>query len=60
MDGLVELVCGAFSSHPDTSRASGRELFLPEDRVYTDYKDMIEKESRLPEGVRDCYCIAAG
>ena len=52
MDGMIELVCGAFSSHPDNARASGRMLFLPEDRTYLNYEEMLEKESRLPEGVR--------
>jgi predicted dehydrogenase len=48
MDGLIELVCGAFSSDPDNARASGLSLFLPEDRIYLDFKEMMEKESRLP------------
>ncbi|HEY4060675.1 MAG TPA: Gfo/Idh/MocA family oxidoreductase [Puia sp.] len=48
MDGMIELVCGAFSSNPDNAKASGRELFLPDNRVYTSYEEMIEKESRLP------------
>jgi predicted dehydrogenase len=48
MDGMIELVCGAFSSNPDNAKASGRDLFLPDDRTYTSYEDMIEKESRLP------------
>lgn len=52
MDGLIELVCGAFSSHADNARESGRLLFLPGDRTYLSYEDMIERESRLPEGVR--------
>jgi predicted dehydrogenase len=52
MDGLIELVCGAFSSHPDNARESGRLLFLPEDRSYLSFEEMIERESRLPEGVR--------
>jgi predicted dehydrogenase len=52
MDGLIELVCGAFSSHPDNARESGKALFLPEDRVYLSYEEMIEKESGLPEGER--------
>jgi predicted dehydrogenase len=47
MDGLIELVCGAFSSHPDNARESGKALFLREDRVYRNYEEMIEKESRL-------------
>jgi len=52
MDGLVELVCGAFSSTPEKSKASGRDLFLPEERVYGTFQEMFEKESRLPEDRR--------
>jgi predicted dehydrogenase len=48
MDGLIELVCGAFSSSPDNARESGRALYLPDDRIYLSYEEMIEKESRLP------------
>ena len=48
MDGMIELVCGAFSSNPDNAIASGKELFLPDNRIYTSYEEMIEKESRLP------------
>lgn len=52
MDGRIEIVCGAFSSDPDKSKASGESLFLPPDRVYGSYKEMIEKERALPENVR--------
>ena len=48
LDGTIELVCGAFSSDPDRSRASGRDLLLPESRVYGDYGEMIEREAALP------------
>jgi predicted dehydrogenase len=48
MDGLIELVCGAFSSNPENARQSGKDLFLPESRVYSSYEEMIEKESKLP------------
>jgi predicted dehydrogenase len=48
MDGMIELVCGAFSSQPDNARESGKALFLPEDRVYLSYQEMLDKESRLP------------
>lgn len=48
LDGECELVCGAFSSSPERSRESGKALFLPEDRVYGDYREMIEKERALP------------
>lgn len=48
LDGTIELVCGAFSSDPDRSRASGADLLLPESRVYGDYGEMIEREAALP------------
>ena len=52
MDGLIELVCGAFSSHPDNAKESGKALFLPNDRIYLSYEDMFDKESRLPADKR--------
>lgn len=47
LDGQIELVCGAFSSDPERSRRSGEALFLPENRVYPDFKTMIQREKRL-------------
>lgn len=52
MDGLIELACGALSIHPDTARESGKLLFLPEDRTYLNYEEMLLKESELPVGER--------
>jgi len=52
MDGLIELVCGALSSSPEKALESGKTLFLPEDRIYPDYEEMILQESRLPAGQR--------
>ena len=51
-DGLIELVCGALSINKEIAVDSGRSLFLNEDRIYTTYEEMIEKESKLPEGER--------
>src|SRR5688572_30634564 len=51
-DGLIELVCGALSINKDIAIDSGRSLFLPENRTYLTYDEMIEKESSLPEGER--------
>jgi predicted dehydrogenase len=48
----VELVCGALSINKDIAIDSGRSLFLPEDRIYTNYEEMLEKESQLPEDQR--------
>lgn len=52
MDGLVELVCGSLSINKDIAIDSGRSLFLPEDRIYTTYEEMLNKESQLPESER--------
>ena len=52
IDGQIELVCGAFSSRPEVSKASGEDFFLPADRVYADYMEMITREAELPEGER--------
>lgn len=52
LDGQIELVCGCFSSRPENSLATGRNLFLPDNRIYTSYQEMIEKEALLPEGER--------
>lgn len=46
-DGLIELVCGALSSRKEVALESGRSLFLPEERIYTSYDEMFEKESLL-------------
>lgn len=52
MDGQVELVAGTLSINPDIAVDSGRSLFLDEDRIYTDYKVMLEKEAAMPADKR--------
>ncbi len=52
MDGLVELSCGALSINPEIAVASGKSLFLPEDRIYLTYEEMIKKEAALPADKR--------
>ena len=52
LDGQIELVCGAFSSAPERSRQAGAELFLPADRVYGSYDEMLATEAQLPEDKR--------
>src|ERR1700749_4292076 len=47
MDGLIELVCGALSIHEDVAKESGKMLFLPENRTYLSYEEMIDKESKM-------------
>jgi len=48
MDGQIELACGALSIHPEVAKESGAMLFLPENRTYTSYEEMLQKESELP------------
>jgi predicted dehydrogenase len=52
LDGQIELVAGAFSSNPEKSRLSGEDLLLDPNRVYPDYKTMVERELQLPVGER--------
>lgn len=52
IDGLIELKCGALSTNPEKAMASGRDLFLDENRIYTDYKTMLETEATLTENER--------
>jgi predicted dehydrogenase len=52
LDGLAELVAGAFSSDPAKSRARGEELHLDAARVYASYQEMAEREAALPADER--------
>jgi len=52
MDGLVELTCGALSINPEIAVESGKILFLPEERIYLTYEEMIQKEVGLPADKR--------
>lgn len=52
IDQQIELVCGAFSSDPARSKASGKDLFLPASRCYGTFDEMIRTEAKLPEGER--------
>ncbi|RSK43659.1 gfo/Idh/MocA family oxidoreductase [Hymenobacter perfusus] len=52
LDGLYELTAGAFSSNPETSRATGQELGLAPERVYGSYQELIEQEAQRPADER--------
>jgi predicted dehydrogenase len=52
MDGLIELRCGALSVKPELAIESGKILFLPENRTYLNYEEMLKKESELPADER--------
>ena len=51
IDGEIDLVCGAFSSTPEKSKASGQDLMLDLDRCYGDFKEMIQKEKRRADRI---------
>lgn len=57
VDGLYDLVAGAMSVDPEIARTSGRAELLAEDRIYTDYREMAEKEAARPDGI-DAVVIA--
>ncbi|WP_299256447.1 Gfo/Idh/MocA family oxidoreductase [uncultured Aquimarina sp.] len=52
IDGMIKLVCGAFSSSKEKSLASGKELNIPDSRVYGSFEEMIVEEAKLPENER--------
>ncbi len=52
MDQQIDLVCGAFSSDPEKSKASGADLFLPANRCYGSFQEMIAAEKALPASER--------
>ncbi len=52
MDGQLQLVCGAFSSSAEKSKQAGADLYLPSNRVYDNFEQMILAEKQLPEGER--------
>lgn len=52
MDGMIELVCGALSINPIIAQESGELLFLPNNRIYLNYEEMINKEAALPADIR--------
>lgn len=52
MDGQIELVCGALSINPTIAQESGELLFLPKDRIYLTFEEMITKEAALPSEQR--------
>ena len=52
LDGNIELVCGAFSSSPEKSRAAGESLGLHPHRIYGSFAEMFRKEKNLPGDMR--------
>ncbi|MEI6872647.1 MAG: Gfo/Idh/MocA family oxidoreductase, partial [Verrucomicrobiota bacterium] len=52
IDGQIELVCGAFSSDPEKSKASGSDFYLNPARCYGSFEEMILAEKALPTELR--------
>ena len=51
MDNRFELVAGALSSDPKIAKQAGREWFLPEDRRYGNYREMLRTEATRADGI---------
>lgn len=52
LDNGWDFVCGALSSTPERSKASGKEAGLPEGRAYGSWQEMIDSESSRPQAER--------
>lgn len=52
MDGMIELVAGAFDIDPAKSRQMGEEQNIDPNRTYGNYEEMIKGELALPEDQR--------
>ena len=51
MDDHYTLVAGALSASPERALASGRELGLAEDRIYSDFAEMARREAGRDDGI---------
>ena len=49
MDNKIELVCGALSSTPEKSKASGKDWLFAPDRRYGTYQEMLKAEAKRPD-----------
>lgn len=52
LDGLAELVCGAFSSDPAASYSTGLRESISPSRIYDSWQTLIARESVLPADTR--------
>ena len=52
LDGEAHIVAGAFSRDAEKSRLTASQLLLDPSRVYTDYREMADRESRMPSDRR--------
>ena len=52
LDGQAELVAAALSADAEKARASGRDLFLADDRNHGDWRALLDDELKQPAGER--------
>ena len=52
LDGQAELVAGALSSSAEKARASGRDLFLADERNHGDWQSLLDDELKRPPDER--------
>lgn len=52
LDGMITLVCGAFSSNPAVSASTGTAEGTESSRIYEKWQELIAAEASLPEDVR--------
>ena len=51
MDDHYDFVAGALSADPAKAKASGEELGLAADRIYSDFKEMAKAEAKRKDGI---------
>jgi predicted dehydrogenase len=56
-DGICDLVAGAMSVDPEIAVASGRRELLAPDRIYTDWREMLDREATRADRI-DAVVIA--
>jgi predicted dehydrogenase len=52
LDNRAALVAGALSSDPERAKASAPDYDIPPERAYGSYREMLEREARLPSDKR--------
>lgn len=57
LDGEARVVCGAFSSDPQRSKATGEAWYIAPERSYANYREMFEEEQKRPDNDRMDFVI---
>ncbi|MDR2759647.1 MAG: Gfo/Idh/MocA family oxidoreductase [Spirochaetaceae bacterium] len=51
LDGLAEIAAGCFSRSPENTLATGKNLGIAPDRLYSTYEEMAEQEAKRPDKI---------